>query len=149
MIARVQLLNKCSSSSYCFSGHYSFTAADGKFFEMKRHCCNTNLCNNETLSLPDRNMRAENGLRCPACFSKGTEKCKSETTVNCLENETQCVVFKGVLSIALFISYDFTFQGCGTTDFCAIRKKGRRVGAGKFVLFVAQERCYNASRISH
>ncbi|CAI7934792.1 Hypothetical predicted protein [Podarcis lilfordi] len=78
-------------------GDYSFTAADGKFFEMKMQCCNTDLCNNATLSLPDRNMLAENGLQCPSCFSKGEKMCKSEKTVNCLENETQCVDFKGAL----------------------------------------------------
>ncbi|XP_053255587.1 phospholipase A2 inhibitor and Ly6/PLAUR domain-containing protein-like [Podarcis raffonei] len=146
---RVQLSNWCSPPHYCFSGDYSFTAADGKFFQMKRHCCNTDLCNSETLSLPDRNMLAENGLRCPACFSKGNKKCKSEKTVNCLENETKCVDFKGVFTRAFFSHNNFSFQGCGTTDFCRIRKKGKRVGVGKYVLLVQRERCYNASRISH
>ncbi|CAI7934795.1 Hypothetical predicted protein [Podarcis lilfordi] len=94
---QAQLLSKCTSSDNCFSGNYSFTAGDGKFFEMKKHCCNTELCNNATLSLSDRNVLAENGLKCPACFSKGTTQCKSEKTINCLENETQCVVFKGSL----------------------------------------------------
>ncbi|CAI7935385.1 Uncharacterized protein PODLI_1B030377, partial [Podarcis lilfordi] len=64
---------------------------------MKQFCCKTELCNNATLSLSDRNVLAENGLKCPACFSKGTTQCKSEKTINCLENETQCVVFKGSL----------------------------------------------------
>ncbi|XP_053253960.1 phospholipase A2 inhibitor and Ly6/PLAUR domain-containing protein-like [Podarcis raffonei] len=146
---RAQLLNKCTSSDNCFSGNYSFTAGDGKFFEMKKHCCNTELCNNATLSLPDRNMLAENGLKCPACFSEGTTQCKSEKTINCLGNETQCVVFKGALHIAPFNCHIFMFQGCGTTNFCAITKNRRRLGSGGFVLFITQKRCYNASGISH
>ncbi|XP_053255591.1 phospholipase A2 inhibitor and Ly6/PLAUR domain-containing protein-like [Podarcis raffonei] len=96
---RAQLLNKCMSSDNCFLGNYSFTAGDGKFFEMKKHCCNTELCNNATLSLPDHSVLAENGLKCPACFSEGTTECKSEKTIDCLGNETQCVVFKGALHI--------------------------------------------------
>ncbi|XP_053255564.1 uncharacterized protein LOC128419176 [Podarcis raffonei] len=149
--SQVQLSNRCSSSRYCFSGDYSFTAGNGKFFQTKKHCCNTELCNNATLSLPDRNMLAENGLQCPSCFSKGEEKCESEKTINCLENETQCVDFQGVLNIALFLQHhDFTFQGCGTTDFCAIQRNERRIiRIGNFLLFVKQISCYNASRISH
>ncbi|XP_053255595.1 phospholipase A2 inhibitor and Ly6/PLAUR domain-containing protein-like [Podarcis raffonei] len=144
---RVQLLNKCTTSYDCFSGNYSFTAGDGKFFEMKKHCCNTQLCNNATLSLPDRNVLSENGLKCPTCFSKGATQCKSEKTINCLENETQCVVFKGSLSRAFTRLQDFTFQGCGTTDFCAIHR--RKLGSGGYVLFITEKRCYNASGISH
>ncbi|XP_053255562.1 phospholipase A2 inhibitor and Ly6/PLAUR domain-containing protein-like [Podarcis raffonei] len=149
--SQVQLSNRCSSSRYCFSGDYSFTAGNGKFFQTKKHCCNTELCNNATLSLPDRNMLTENGLQCPSCFSKGEEKCESEKTINCLENETQCVDFQGVLNIALFLQHhDFTFQGCGTTDFCAIQRNERRIiRIGSFVLLVKQINCYNALRISH
>nr|XP_034958659.1 phospholipase A2 inhibitor and Ly6/PLAUR domain-containing protein-like [Zootoca vivipara] len=144
------LANRCSISIYCHSGHYSFTAADGKFFELKKQCCNTKLCNNEVLSLPDRNMRAENGLQCPSCFSKGTIMCKSEKTVNCLENETQCLQFKGLILNALFEPVYFTFQGCGT-DFCASVKNGTKsVGTGDLLLTVGPEIiCNNASRISH
>ncbi|XP_053255607.1 uncharacterized protein LOC128419206 [Podarcis raffonei] len=149
VVLQVQLLNKCTTSDHCFSGNYSFTAGDGKFFEMKKHCCNTELCNNATLSLPDRNVLAENGLKCPACFSKGTTQCKSQKTINCLENETQCVVFKGALQIGFTKRHDFTFQGCGTTDFCAVRKNRRMFGTGGFILFLTQKRCYNASGISH
>ncbi|XP_053255578.1 phospholipase A2 inhibitor and Ly6/PLAUR domain-containing protein-like [Podarcis raffonei] len=146
----VQIENTCLSSRYCFSGDYSFTAADGKFFEMKAQCCNTDLCNNETLSLPDRNMLAENGLRCPSCFSKGRKKCKSEKTVNCLENETQCVDFRGALITGIFSPMLFTFKGCATTNFCAIRKNGGSfIGTRRIVLPVYEESCYNASRISH
>ncbi|XP_033014651.1 phospholipase A2 inhibitor and Ly6/PLAUR domain-containing protein-like [Lacerta agilis] len=94
---QVQLLNNCLLSRSCSSGHYSFTTADGKFFEMKKRCCNTEMCNNATLSLPDHNMLAENGLQCPSCFSEGDKMCKSEKTVNCLDNETQCLQFKGLL----------------------------------------------------
>ncbi|XP_053255605.1 uncharacterized protein LOC128419205 [Podarcis raffonei] len=96
---RSQLLNKCTSSDNCFSGNYSFTAGDGKFFEMKKHCCNTVLCKNAILSLPDHSVLTENGLKCPTCFSKGTAECESEKTIDCLGNETQCVVFKGALHI--------------------------------------------------
>ncbi|XP_053255561.1 uncharacterized protein LOC128419172 [Podarcis raffonei] len=146
----VQIENTCLSSRYCFSGDYSFTAADGKFFEMKMQCCNTDLCNNETLSLPDRNMLAENGLQCPSCFSKGKEKCKSETIINCLENETQCVDFRGAFKKDTVFPNYFTFQGCATTNFCAIRKNGRVfIGIRRFILSVYEESCYNASRISH
>ncbi|XP_077788637.1 phospholipase A2 inhibitor and Ly6/PLAUR domain-containing protein-like [Podarcis muralis] len=146
----LQLSNQCSPSRMCLSGDYSFTAADGKFFEMKMQCCKTDWCNNAFLSLPDRNMLAENGLQCPSCFSKGTIMCKSEKTINCLENETQCIQFKVDLSTDFFQIYSFTFQGCGTTDFCAIRKnKKKAFGAGNFVLYVTQEGCNNASRISH
>ncbi|XP_077788740.1 phospholipase A2 inhibitor and Ly6/PLAUR domain-containing protein-like [Podarcis muralis] len=121
---------------------------------MKTQCCNTDYCNNETLSLPDRNMLAENGLQCPSCFSKGenenVRKCKSEKTVNCLENETQCVDFKGAFARDFFFITFFTFKGCATTKFCAIRKNGgRTIGAGKFLISVYEESCYNASRISH
>ncbi|CAI7934793.1 Hypothetical predicted protein [Podarcis lilfordi] len=145
-----QLLNRCSSSISCFSGHYSFTAGDGKFFQMKKHCCKTELCNNATLSLPDRNMLAENGLHCPSCFSKGTIMCKSEKTINCLENETQCIQSTVALVTGGLQAHIFTFQGCGTTDFCAIGKKPIKIiGDGNFVLSATQESCYNASRISH
>uniref|UniRef100_A0A670IPB4 UPAR/Ly6 domain-containing protein n=1 Tax=Podarcis muralis TaxID=64176 RepID=A0A670IPB4_PODMU len=146
---RAQLLNKCTSSNNCFSGNYSFTAGDGKFFEMKKHCCNTELCNNATLSLPDHSVLTENGLKCPACFSEGTTECESEKTIDCLGNETQCVVFKGALHIAFARLYHFTLQGCGTTDFCAIPKNRRRLGSGEFGLFITQKRCYTASGISH
>ncbi|XP_053255582.1 phospholipase A2 inhibitor and Ly6/PLAUR domain-containing protein-like [Podarcis raffonei] len=147
---QVQLLSQCSSSRYCSSGNYSFTAGDGKFFQMKKHCCKTELCNNAILSLPDLNMLAENGLQCPSCFSKGTIMCKSKKHINCLENETQCIQAKAVLLTASFKGPKFTFQGCGTTDFCGITKNGRAaVGGGSFVLFVTQERCYNAPQISH
>ncbi|XP_053255563.1 phospholipase A2 inhibitor and Ly6/PLAUR domain-containing protein-like [Podarcis raffonei] len=146
----VQIENTCLSSRYCFSGDYSFTAADGKFFEMKMQCCNTDLCNNETLSLPDRNMLAENGLQCPSCFSKGEKKCKSEKTINCLENETQCVDFKGALFQGFIQHRRFTFQGCATTNFCAIQKNGRGfIATKRILLLVYKESCYNASRISH
>ncbi|XP_077788631.1 phospholipase A2 inhibitor and Ly6/PLAUR domain-containing protein-like [Podarcis muralis] len=145
-----QLSKKCSSSRYCSPGHYSFTAGDGKFFQMKKHCCRTKMCNNASLSLPDRNIMTENGLHCPSCFSKGTIMCKSEKTINCLENETQCVVFKGILLTGVIQIHNFTFQGCGTTDFCAIGKNQRKItGAGSFLLSVIQESCYNASQISH
>ncbi|XP_077788633.1 uncharacterized protein LOC144328548 [Podarcis muralis] len=145
-----ELLNRCSSSRICSSGHYSFTAGDGKFFQMKKHCCKTELCNNATLSLPDRNMLAENGLQCPSCFSKGTIMCKSEKTINCLENETQCIQSKVALLTGVFQPHSFTFQGCGTTDFCAIGKNQRKIiGAARFVLSFTPESCYNASRISH
>ncbi|XP_053255573.1 phospholipase A2 inhibitor and Ly6/PLAUR domain-containing protein-like [Podarcis raffonei] len=145
-----QLLNRCSLSRDCFSGDYSFTAGNGKFFQTKNDCCNTELCNNATLSLPDRNLLAENGLQCPACYSNGTKRCKSEKTINCLENETQCVDFQGALNIALIQLHKFTFQGCGTTDFCAIQKNERRtIRFGNFLLFVKQISCYNDSQISH
>ncbi|XP_053257883.1 phospholipase A2 inhibitor and Ly6/PLAUR domain-containing protein-like [Podarcis raffonei] len=142
----VQIENTCLSSRYCFSGDYSFTVADGKFFEMKMQCCNTDLCNNETLSLPDRNMLAENGLQCPSCFSKGKKKCKSEKTVNCLENETQCVDFRGALHKDTFFITFFTFKGCSTTNLCTIRKNGRfLIATGRFILTVTEESCYSAS----
>ncbi|XP_077788636.1 phospholipase A2 inhibitor and Ly6/PLAUR domain-containing protein-like [Podarcis muralis] len=147
---REQLLNRCSPSTSCSSGHYSFTAGDGKFFQMKKHCCKTDLCNNATLSLPDRNMLAENGLQCPSCFSKGTIMCKSEKTINCLENETQCIQSTLALLTGAFEPHSFTFQGCGTTDFCAIGNNQRTIiGDGNFLLSFTQESCYNASRISH
>ncbi|XP_053255593.1 urokinase plasminogen activator surface receptor-like [Podarcis raffonei] len=147
-----QLLNKCTSSDNCFSGNYSFTAGDGKFFEMKKHCCNTELCKNAILSrrfLADNSVLTENGLKCPACFSKGTAECESEKTIDCLGNETQCVVFKGALHIAFARLHHFTFQGCGTTDFCAIPENRRTLGSGEFGLFITQKRCYTASGISH
>ncbi|XP_053255586.1 phospholipase A2 inhibitor and Ly6/PLAUR domain-containing protein-like [Podarcis raffonei] len=145
-----ELLNKCSSSRYCSPGHYSFTAGDGKFFQMKKHCCRTKMCNNALLSLPDRNMLAENGLQCPSCFSKGTIMCKSEKTINCLENETQCIQSKVALLIGALRPHSFTFRGCGTTDFCAIGKRQRKItGDGYYILSVTQESCYNASKISH
>ncbi|XP_053255584.1 phospholipase A2 inhibitor and Ly6/PLAUR domain-containing protein-like [Podarcis raffonei] len=145
-----QLVHSCSLTRYCSSGHYSFTAGDGKFFQMKKHCCKTELCNNATLSLPDRNMLAENGLQCPSCFSKGTIMCKSEKTINCLENETQCIQSKVALLIGALRPHSFTFRGCGTTDFCAIGKKQRKIiGDGYYILSVTQESCYNASKISH
>ncbi|XP_060131621.1 phospholipase A2 inhibitor and Ly6/PLAUR domain-containing protein [Zootoca vivipara] len=116
---------------------------------MKTQCCNTQLCNKEVLSLPDRNMLAENGLQCPSCFSKGEKKCKSEKTVNCLENETKCIDFRGAFNKDTFSPYYFTFKGCATAKLCAVQKSGRNlIGTGRFVLTVSEERCYNASRIS-
>ncbi|XP_053255589.1 phospholipase A2 inhibitor gamma subunit B-like [Podarcis raffonei] len=126
---RVQLLNKCTTSDSCFSGNYSFTAGDGKFFEMKKHCCNTELCNNATLSLPDRNVLAENGLKCPTCFSKGATQCKSEKTINCLENETQCVVFKG----SLFREGVFPLAGEGRPPFISTISRSKAVEQQIFV----------------
>ncbi|XP_034977112.1 phospholipase A2 inhibitor and Ly6/PLAUR domain-containing protein [Zootoca vivipara] len=147
---QAHLANRCAISRSCHSGHYSFTAADGKFFELKKQCCNTKLCNNEVLSLPDRNLRAENGLQCPACFSKGKKMCKSEKTLNCLENETQCLQYKGAILTGVFEPFYFTFQGCGT-DFCSNRRNGiYLVGAGNVSLVLGPEIiCYNASPISH
>nr|XP_028596039.1 phospholipase A2 inhibitor and Ly6/PLAUR domain-containing protein-like [Podarcis muralis] len=147
---REQLLNRCLPSTSCSSGHYSFTAGDGKFFQMKKHCCKTDLCNNATLSLPDRNMLAENGLQCPSCFSKGTIMCKSEKTINCLENETQCIQSTLALLTGAFEPHSFTFQGCGTTDFCGHREQSKNNNRRwDFLLSFTQESCYNASRISH
>ncbi|XP_053255583.1 phospholipase A2 inhibitor and Ly6/PLAUR domain-containing protein-like [Podarcis raffonei] len=115
-----QLLNQCSRSSICYPGHYSFTAANGEFFEMKMQCCKTELCNNEILSLPDRNMMAENGLQCRSCFSNGTTKCEGGMTINCLENETQCVDFQGSLNDVVNMKIEMAVQ---QQIFVPLRKK--------------------------
>ncbi|XP_053255521.1 phospholipase A2 inhibitor and Ly6/PLAUR domain-containing protein-like [Podarcis raffonei] len=147
---REEVFYGCAASKVCHSGHYSFTSTQGKFLDMTIHCCSSDLCNNETLTIPDHNALTPNGMQCPACFAAKFQNCTSDKTVNCLGNENQCVHFEGALMEGFHKGDRFFFHGCATKDFCAIKEKqkngfGHIVRIGNTIITARKENCYNAS----
>ncbi|XP_033015186.1 phospholipase A2 inhibitor and Ly6/PLAUR domain-containing protein-like [Lacerta agilis] len=137
----------CGLAGLCRSGHYSFTSASGTFVQKISRCCNTDMCNNETLTLPDRSTLPPNGLKCPACFHYLFRNCTSKTTINCFGNENQCVHFKGVLKKGIHRGQKLNFKGCATKDFCSLKNHSPFVGYYNFE--PVEETCYDASETSN
>ncbi|XP_053253958.1 phospholipase A2 inhibitor NAI-like [Podarcis raffonei] len=140
---------QCEDPSFCHSGDYSVTAAEGKFLWTKVICCRTELCNLEPPHLPPREDLPPNGLQCPACYSmvitRAPQNCQSQGNVSCLAYETKCIDYFSILMIHHDI-FDLKFQGCASEDMCAL--DGKHFSLGYIALINVKAKCYDPEKSS-
>ncbi|KAJ6663472.1 hypothetical protein lerEdw1_009551, partial [Lerista edwardsae] len=87
----------CAKSQYCTSGYYSASVTDSLHTHMKIYCCQTDKCNNVSITLPEDKQRTHNGMKCPSCFSFFKDHCEARNKVNCLHEEDHCFYYGGII----------------------------------------------------
>ncbi|XP_053255559.1 phospholipase A2 inhibitor gamma subunit B-like [Podarcis raffonei] len=143
----VSTFQGCIYSNLCHSGDFSFSAAQGKFLQLKMVCCQTNECNKEPVHLTPREDLSPNGRQCPACFRKtdfsGKTGCPREGTVSCLANETKCINYSSRMLYRNKTANRLQFKGCATEDLCAL--DGKNFEYGHLLVQGIKAKCWNAT----
>ncbi|XP_038840056.1 phospholipase A2 inhibitor gamma subunit B-like [Salvelinus fontinalis] len=109
------VLKMCSPSSICVTPLNTEVTVSGNLGIIRASsnqlCCNTNGCNNETLSAPSS---LANGRQCTSYSS--FQGFVHNSTVACLGVEDQCLSFSG--NVLGSINYMVNLQGCTSTNVC-------------------------------
>ncbi|XP_075046942.1 uncharacterized protein LOC142107409 [Mixophyes fleayi] len=76
---------------------------------------------NANLNFTERcNSLKTNGLKCPSCYEKTTDGCEADGTVDCVQGETQCVDYAGVVHYSDGSVSPLSFKGCIVTGGCKV-----------------------------
>ncbi|CAH2318750.1 Hypothetical predicted protein [Pelobates cultripes] len=94
---------------------YSVTA-DNFHLGFVSSCCDTDLCNHDTIVAPTKNT-TENGVVCPSCVLQNGTECVTNQTMRCVGDETRCISFSGKL-FDQGSCKNLTLQGCVTENVC-------------------------------
>ncbi|KAJ7304109.1 hypothetical protein JRQ81_011633 [Phrynocephalus forsythii] len=106
-------------SQACGEKIMSITAEKGLFWRSNTACCEKDHCNTASIRVPPKNL-TQNTLRCPACFTFGSDRCKNTETLHCTGAESHCIHFSGMLSAGAEAFAPFASAGCGTATACSL-----------------------------
>ncbi|XP_070621082.1 phospholipase A2 inhibitor and Ly6/PLAUR domain-containing protein-like [Erythrolamprus reginae] len=138
------VIKECSTRELCLDGLTSTTTVDGRFEIARGHCCQTDLCNSELLSLEDYYALKPNGLKCPGCYKLEEDDCEANQTVNCVGEEDQCLTLSST-TISLAFRSKSTFHGCTAEKSCSYPVGPSLVAGGILLYNVTRLECRNAT----
>ncbi|XP_070620726.1 phospholipase A2 inhibitor and Ly6/PLAUR domain-containing protein-like [Erythrolamprus reginae] len=142
----VIILKECSKPKDCLLDRLSTTTVEGRFQNLRRICCQSDLCNAEQFDLARYETRelSTRRLQCPGCFALDADYCEANQTVNCAGEEDQCLTLTGS-TLTFNFAAKYTYQGCTTKNTCS-HPIGPSLETGGIIVYnVTKVECRNAT----